>query len=177
MAATADIRKRICSPTALAMALAQLSEMSGSKHLERFWLQLVEECYDPITRAYGMWPQAIYQANRRGILATVECNIDWQKVHHALDQQTPVVCSIRYAKSALDHAPMTQTAGHLVLLYGVNAREVLVMDPAAENAAAVGRVYDRKQFAAAWLTHRGAAYFFSRDPVARQKLESQSRSN
>ena len=177
MAATEGIRKRICSPTALAMALGQLSEMSVSKQLEHFWLQLVEACYDPVTRAYGMWPQAIYQANRRGFLATVESNIDWQKVHHALEQQTPIVCSIRFAEGALDHAPMTQTSGHLVLLYGVNATEVLVMDPAAENSAGVGRVYDRKQFAAAWLTHRGAAYFFSRDANARQKLESQSRSN
>ena len=106
-----------------------------------------------------MWPQAIFQASRLGVLATVECNADWQKVEQALTSKTPVVCSVRFAKDELQHAPLTQTAGHLVLLYGFTGNSVLVLDPAAENPAEVPRIYDRAQFTTAWLRQRGAAYF------------------
>ena len=177
MAASANIRNRICSPTALAMALSHLLNVVEHTQIEDFWTQLVEDCYDPVTKAYGMWPQAIFQASRLGVLATVECNADWQKVEQALTSKTPVVCSVRFAKDELQHAPLTQTAGHLVLLYGFTGNSVLVLDPAAENPAEVPRIYDRAQFTTAWLRQRGAAYFFSIEDRSFSVLESQQRSN
>lgn len=166
MTAAPEIRKRICSPTALAMALCYLRSGMTTRAVEQFWQQLVVDCYDPVTRAYGMWPQAIFQANRYGVLASVESNTDWSKLATALRQNTPVVCSIRFAKGALDQAPLTQTAGHLVLVYGLSGNSVFVMDPAADTASSVARIYQREQFQAAWLSQRGAAYFFGRAGTA-----------
>ena len=172
MTAATEIRKRICSPTALAMALSYLRPGMAASAVEQFWQQLVEDCYDPVTRAYGMWPQAIFQANRYGVLASVESNTDWSKLETALQQNTPVVCSIRFAKGELEQAPLKQTAGHLVLVYGVTGTNVLVMDPAADNTSTVARIYQREQFQAAWLSQRGAAYFFSPASTANSVLDS-----
>ena len=100
-----------------------------------------------------------------------------KKVEQALTSKTPVVCGVRFAKDELQHAPLPQTAGHLVLLYGFTGNSVLVLDPAAENPAEVPRIYDRAQFTAAWLRQRGAAYFFSIEDRSFSVLESQQRSN
>ncbi|HCY03838.1 MAG TPA: hypothetical protein DHU16_00180 [Gammaproteobacteria bacterium] len=167
MTATEDIRNRICSPTALAMALAYLGKLHDMEHHSKLWSELTTGCYDPVTKAYGMWPQAIYQASRLNCLAAVECNTDWSGIEHALIRQTPVICSIRFERGELKGAPLDRTAGHLLLVYGINEESVLVMDPAAVDTTSVARVYDRQQFSAAWLRHRGAAYYFGQPTTHR----------
>ncbi|MAD07223.1 MAG: hypothetical protein CMP86_07420 [Gammaproteobacteria bacterium] len=162
MAAASAISRRICSPTALAMALAYLHRLNTSTQHTKLWTELISGCYDPVTQAYGMWPQAIYQASRLTCLAAVECSTDWSTIEQALQHQTPVICSIRFDAGELATAPLQRTAGHLVLVYGVSDGEVYVLDPAATDTADVARCYDREQFSAAWLRRRGAAYFFSR---------------
>ena len=162
MAAASAIRSRICSPTALAMAIAYLHRLNTSAQYTKLWTELISDCYDPVTKAYGMWPQAIYQASRLNCLAAVECSTNWSTIEQALLQQTPVICSIRFDPGELDTAPLKRTAGHLVLVYGLSDSEVYVMDPAAADTVDVARCYDREQFSAAWLRRRGAAYFFSR---------------
>ena len=67
--------------------------------------------------------------------------------------------------------------GHLLLLYGITDKKVLVMDPAAETPGTAQRIYDRVQFTAAWLKRRGAAYFFSIPDGHSEGLESRQRSN
>ncbi|HBK11259.1 MAG TPA: hypothetical protein DDZ32_00355 [Gammaproteobacteria bacterium] len=161
MAAASAIRKRICSPTALAMALAYLHRLNTTTRYTKLWTELVSDCYDPVTKAYGMWPQAIYQASRLNSLAAVECSTDWSSIEQALQNETPVICSIRFDAGELATAPLPRTAGHLVLVYGVSNSEVYVLDPAAADTMGVARCYDRQQFSAAWLRRRGAAYFFS----------------
>jgi len=161
MAAASAIRKRICSPTALAMALAYLHRLNTTTRYTKLWTELVSDCYDPVTKAYGMWPQAIYQASRLNSLAAVECSTDWSSIEQALQNETPVICSIRFDAGELATAPLPRTAGHLVLVYGVSDSEVYVLDPAAADTMGVARCYDRQQFSTAWLRRRGAAYFFS----------------
>ena len=81
----------------------------------------------------------------------------------------PVVCSIRFAEGALPDAPLPKSAGHLVVLYGIeftgenSTREgyALVMDPAGKDADAVARRYPLQAFSDAWLTYRGGAYLFA----------------
>ncbi|MEC7554432.1 MAG: C39 family peptidase [Pseudomonadota bacterium] len=177
MMANPDIRNRICSPTALAMALSHLLNIDDRLLIEKLWAQLIEDCYDPVTKAYGMWPQAIFQASRLGVLASVESSADWRKVEQALNAKAPVICSVRFATDELANAPLTHTAGHLLLLYGITDKKVLVMDPAAATPGTAQRIYDRVQFTAAWLKRRGAAYFFSIPDGHSEGLESRQRSN
>ena len=162
MTAAKDFRRRICSPTALAMALAYLQKLYDIEQRSKLWSELITGCYDPITKAYGMWPQATYQAGRLDCLAAVECSTDWTELEQALLQGTPVICSIRFENGELDTAPLARTSGHLLLVYGINKDSVFAMDPAAADTNSVAHIYDREQFAAAWLRHRGAAYFFGR---------------
>jgi len=155
MQADSKIRNRICSPTALAMALSQHPQAPSFENC-------VEGCLDPITGAYGSWPRAMYTASRSGVLGAVEVVDSINTARRVLAQDQPIVCSIRFAADALTGAPLKQTQGHLVLLHGIRNDMALVHDPAAADHPEVAREYPLDEFARAWLTHRGAAYFFSK---------------
>lgn len=154
MLAESSIRSRICSPTALYMALSLTSGRPA-------WSDTVNACYDPATKAYGSWPLAIRWAATNGTLGAVEAVADWSTALRVLQTGTPLVCSIRFAKDQLPGAPLSQTSGHLVLLQGVQRGEALVYDPAAPTNAEVARRYPLARFSEAWLHRRGAAYMFS----------------
>lgn len=154
MNADAAIRARICSPTALVMALSALRR-------ELNWQTAVQACYDPQTKAYGAWPLAINAAAQQGIAAAVECFYDWTDVVRILEAGSPLVCSIRFKQGQLQDAPLPQTGGHLVVLYGIDGGHVLVKDPAANQDSEVSKRYLAEEFSKAWLQRRGAAYIFA----------------
>jgi hypothetical protein len=158
MQADNEIARRICSPTATAMAVMGDQAM---KH----WSEAVEQCYDPNTKAYGKWPLAIYWASQHGVLGCVETLYRWDEALTVLQAGQPIVCSIRFAKGQLPGSPQEQSGGHLVVLYGVEFDHkegfALVMDPAGATIDSVSRRYPLAAFTEAWLNHRGAAYLFS----------------
>ncbi len=154
MAAAQNIRARICSPTALSMAMSTFTQNVD-------WPAAVEACYDPLTKAYGAWPLAIRHAASHGITAAVECFDDWSSPVKVLQAGYPLICSIRFGKDQLSGAPLPQSGGHLVVLYGLDHEHVLVKDPAAAEAAEVPRRYLATQFSRAWLHRRGAAYILA----------------
>ena len=145
------IRQRICSPTALAMALKALD--AGID-----WLEVVAQCFDQRTQSYGCWPMAIRCAAGFGRLGAVEALPNWEPALQVLRCGLPIVASIDFAAGELPGAPLSKTAGHLVTCYGVDGDAVLVNDPAADEAAGVPRRYDIEAFSHAWLHRRGAAY-------------------
>ena len=156
MTAAPKLRNRICSPTSLAMVHASLTGNMA-------FAEIVEGCYDPATKAYGKWPLAIYWANQLSLVGAVEALESWQAVTQVLAEQCLIVCSIRFAKNSLSGAPLETSAGHLVVLYGIDASDqaqpyVLVMDPAGKTPEAVQRRYKLSEFSSAWLDHRGGAY-------------------
>lgn len=151
MQAEQKIRSRICSPTALAMGLSKYPHPPS-------WHDTIEACYDPISKAYGSWPLAISWAGEHGVVAAVETFDNWRDAYHLLQQDIPLICSIRFTTDALHNAPLQKTAGHLVLLYGVEGNVVLVKDPAAPVHQEVDRRYQLDEFVDAWLSRRGAAY-------------------
>jgi hypothetical protein len=156
MDADKAIRQRICSPTALAMSLSSMS-------VDASWQRLVTMCLDPLSRAYGSWPLAIRAANTYGIHGSVEVIYDWSTVTQVLDHGVPVVCSINFSNGKLTGAPLQQTGGHLVLLYGYDEKTAWVLDPAAETVSKVDHRYPIDEFVSAWLHERGAAYIFCRN--------------
>lgn len=164
MQARADIAKRICSPTATVMAVM-------GKQAPQHWDSAIISCLDPYTNAYGKWPLAIYWASQQGTLGSVEALHDWSNAITVLEAGCPVVCSIRFAKNDLPDAPLTQTAGHLVVLYGIEYDGengyALVMDPAAETGEDVAQRYPLSAFGDAWLKQRGGAYLFAPNELQR----------
>ena len=157
MQAQPEIAKRICSPSATVMAIA-------GQDAEALWPEAVTACYDTHTKAYGKWPLAIYWASQQQRLGAVEALVDWRDAVTALGSGTPVVCSIRFDKEALPGAPLAQSGGHLVVLYGIEFEEnegfALVMDPAGDTVDQVAKRYPLQAFSDAWMSHRGGAYFF-----------------
>ena len=149
--APTETRNRICSPTALHMALSQLGH-TGT------WAATVAGCFDADTQAYGKWPMAMLWASKHGFVGAVELFSDWATVVELLSQEIPIVCSIRYPTGGLSGAPLQQTPGHLVLLYGIENQEVLVMDPAGKTCDNVQQRYRIEEFNKVWLCHRGAGY-------------------
>ena len=152
MQGPATIRDRICSPTALAMALQ-------ATHPDIGWQSVVEACFDG--RFYGSWPLAIQCASAHGRIGAVEAVASWEPVLSVLRSGSPVVASIRFGRGELPGAPLPGTRGHLVTVYGIDGERVLVNDPAAPDAASVPRSYNLRAFTDAWLRHRGAAYFLA----------------
>ncbi len=150
--APAAIRERICSPTALAMALL-------ASNPDITWQSVVDACFDG--RFYGSWPMAIHCASGHGRIGAVEAVSCWDPVLTVLRAGSPVVASIRFGRNELPSAPLASTQGHLVTVYGVDGDRVLVNDPAAPDDASVPRCYELAAFTRAWLRHRGAAYFLA----------------
>jgi hypothetical protein len=160
MDAEPKLRKQICSPTSLAMVLKTLKS-------ECSFEDVVERCYDSATKAYGKWPLAIHVANGFGLVGAVEALPSWETVQKILDAQWFIICSIRFEKNTLEGAPLDQSAGHLVVLYGIDATDqdepmVMIMDPAAKTRGEVKQRYKLAQFSSAWLGHRGGAYILKK---------------
>jgi hypothetical protein len=141
----------ICSPTCLAMALRGFDDAANL-------LQIAENCFDPVTKIYGVWPNAIRTAARRGFVGATEAFVDWADAERVLEHGYPLIASIRYAAGALPGAPLKATGGHLVLIHGTSPECVVTNDPAAADVATVPRTYDAATFTQAWLSYRGAAY-------------------
>jgi hypothetical protein len=150
MTAPETIAHRICSPTCVSMVL----DLWNRPH---DWLTLAEECHDPVSGLYGVWPLALAAAARRGSLGAVEAFSDWQQPLAVLELGIPLVTSIRFFSGELPGAPLAETGGHLVVVHAACAEKVLVCDPAAADGE-VMREYPAAAFSRAWLRHRGAAY-------------------
>ncbi len=150
MTAPAELAPRICSPTCVSMVL----DLWQRPH---DWLSLCDECRDPATGMYGVWPMALRAAARRGVAGAVEAFTDWEAPLRVLAAGVPLITSIRFDAGELPGAPLTDTGGHLVVVYGAGPGGVAVCDPAAADGE-VMRHYPAAAFSRAWLRQRGAAY-------------------
>lgn len=154
--AAPDLAPRVCSPTSVTMVLDAFAVAGAGT--ETLWQSVIEDCFDPGTGLYGVWPRALRAAARRGVSGAVEAFGDWGTVLSLLDAGLPVVLSIRFERDALPGSPQRSSGGHLLVLYGIEDGMALVMDPAAPSLEAVRRRYPLPALADAWLRRRGAAY-------------------
>ena len=72
MLARPEIAKRICSPTATAMAVGGADASTVARRDNGL--------LDPNTKAYGKWPLAIYWASQQQRLGAVEAVFDWARL-------------------------------------------------------------------------------------------------
>ncbi len=147
------IRHRICSPTCVAMVASFLGAPATLA-------STVEDCLHAPTGIYGVWPLALRAASRWGLLGSVEAFGSIDSAVPFLDRGIPVIASIRFEAGGLPGAPLERTAGHLVVVTGIDRTEVHVNDPAGSGPTGVVQSYPRDAFANAWLRERGATYLF-----------------
>jgi hypothetical protein len=76
----------------------------------------------------------------------------------------PLVASVAFGRGELDGAPISATAGHLMVIVGFTENgDVVVNDPAAPHNGSVVRTYERKQFENAWLPASGGLVYVIRN--------------
>lgn len=161
-----------CSPTSLAMALGYYGRLPGPSayawvnrsYADRWVNHLARLTYDHRYRGTGNWPFNTAVAATRLTDAFVTRLADLRMAERFLRSGIPLVVSIRFGRGQLSGAPISASAGHLVVLAGLtSAGNAIVMDPAASRDATVRRTYDRAQFERAWLGGSGGMAYVLRD--------------
>ncbi|MBI5623958.1 MAG: C39 family peptidase [Elusimicrobia bacterium] len=158
----AEVQWDICSPTSLSMVL----EFWGVK---RPTLKVARSVEDATNGIFGNWPFNTAAAGAAGLEAWVGRLDSLSELQAEVAAGRPVVVSIGYGKGEMTGAPLHETRGHLVAVTGFTPEGgVVVLDPAAPYPASGRRVYDRRQFHAAWrVRKRGVAYLVG-EPLTRR---------
>jgi len=145
-------KRRICSPTSLLMALHYLG-------FEKDIKQVMDGVFDATASIYGNWLFNVVYASQAGAQAYVRRFASLAELDKFVTPDTCVIASIAFDKGELANAPMSHTAGHLVVLRGWKSGKILVADPAAARADSVFRAYDAQEFSNAWLKRKkGISY-------------------
>ena len=161
-----------CSPTSLSMLLGYYGRLPGPRsyawvkrsYADRWVNQVARMTYDYRYRGTGNWPFNTAAAATRLPDTFVTRLTDLRMAESFLRAGIPLAVSIRFSRGGLTGAPISATAGHLVVLAGLTATgDPIVMDPAAPTDATVRRTYDRAQFERAWLGGSGGTAYVVRD--------------
>lgn len=151
-----------CSPTSLSMVMAYWSNRTGQGSLNQPVPTVAAGTYDYTYRGNGNWPFNTGYASAYGLRASVNRFSSLGQVERWIASGVPVVASISWGSGQLAGAPIPASNGHLVVIRGFDktGKYVIVNDPAASSNSGVRRVYQRDQFADAWLTRGsgGVAY-------------------
>jgi len=148
-----ELRSRLCSPISLAMLL---EHRGASAPLD----EIAAIVHDPEHDIYGNWPRAIQTAFELGVPGYLTRFGDWREVARHLASTGPLAISITVEPGELRGAPYDETAGHLIVLYGLDETGgALVIDPAVSEEGAARRVYRQDDLTRVWLSRkRGTAY-------------------
>ncbi len=156
-----DIGGRICSPTSVAM----VAGFHGASVPTR---QMAATILDPHYDIYGNWNRAVQGAFVHGVDGRVARFSSWEAVRRVLATGRPIVASIRAREGEISGAPYTKTAGHLLVVTGLDAHGVVrVNDPAAKTSATVQRMYLRADMERVWFEKGGVAYVLGAGAGAR----------
>jgi hypothetical protein len=160
-----------CSPTSTAMVLGYYGRLpapssyawAGSR-TDPWVDEVARRTYDVAYEGTGNWPFNTAYAASRGLSAFVT------RLHSLSDAETlvaagiPVIASVSFPAGGLHGAPISATAGHLLVIVGFTpSGDVVVNDPAASSASGVRRTYDRAQFEASWLGGSGGTVYVIHD--------------
>jgi hypothetical protein len=161
-----------CSPTSLSMILGYYQRLPGPAsyrwvnpaYADRWVNEVARLTYDYRYRGTGNWPFNTAVGAARVGDAFVTRLADLRMAEPFLRAGIPLAVSIRFGRDQLAGAPISASAGHLVVLSGLTASgDPVVMDPAAPTDATVRRTYDRAQFERAWLGGSGGTAYVLHD--------------
>lgn len=161
-----------CSPTSLSMVLAYYKRLPPTssytwvptRYTDRWVDHVARLTYDHAYEGTGNWPFNTAYAATRVEQAFVTRLPHLRTAERFVRAGIPLVLSIKFAKGGLSGAPISATAGHLVVLVGfTKAGNPIVNDPAAASNKSVRHVYDRAQFEHAWLGGSAGMAYVVRD--------------
>ncbi|WNG47448.1 peptidase C39 family protein [Archangium minus] len=147
-----------CSPTSTSMVLRYWAGDTGA--CEPHVRAAVSGVYDWIFRGHGNWPFNTAYAASKGLQAHVTRFTSLAQLEPWISAGVPAILSISWGSGELTGAPISASAGHLMVLVGFDASgNPVVNDPAASTDAAVQRTYLRSELESLWLqASAGTAY-------------------
>lgn len=147
-----QIRSRICSPTSITMGLRHFGIKADP-------VAVAQQAYHAELDLYGVWPASLYAASQYGVMGLISGISSAADIADIAMRDIPMAASISYQDGALSGSAIKGTRGHLVIVNGIDARGVVVNDPAAPDHTQVRRHYQTDEFLKAWSHKKGLGYF------------------
>ena len=160
-----------CSPTSTAMVLGYYGRLPSPRAYAWVgsrpdpWVdEVARRTYDQAYEGTGNWPFNTAYAASRGLSAFVTRLRSLTEAEALVAAGIPVIASVSFSAGGLAGAPISATAGHLLVIVGFTVTgDVVVNDPAASTSSGVRRTYDRAQLEAAWLGGSGGTAYVIHD--------------
>jgi hypothetical protein len=161
-----EIAGRICSPTSVTMVM-------GSRGVSLPVQRVADTAFDTSHDIYGNWPRNIQAAFSFGVPGYLTRFSRWSDVERTLRAGQPIIASIQVKKGELKGSPYPETGGHLIVLRGVDANgDIVVNDPAVEDAAKGTLTYRRRDLEIVWLRRTaGTSYVLLRPDASTASTE------
>lgn len=159
-----------CSPTCLSMALAYWHTTTGAPGLAPFAEpgcvpdMVVPMVYDALYEGAGNWPMNTAYAASLGLVAYVTRLHSLSQLARWASAGVPLVASLAWQPGELAGAPIEQSAGHLILITGIEGERVHVADPAAAQPAELARSYRAAQFYKCWQANSAGTVYIIYPP-------------
>lgn len=155
-----------CSPTSTSMVLGAHGRLPkraarawvGDDHPQPWVDHAARSTYDYAYDGAGNWPfNTAYAATRVGSGRSFVTRLrSLREAERLVAAGIPLVVSVSFGPGELRGAPISSTAGHLMVIRGfTSSGDVVANDPAADTNRGVRRVYDRGQFEDVWLPTSG----------------------
>jgi hypothetical protein len=148
-----------CSPTSTTMVLRYWAgDTSGV--CEPYVRASVSGVYDWYYGGHGNWPFNTAYAASQGLQAHVARFTSFAQLEPWISAGVPAILSVAWGRGELTGAPISSTAGHLIVLVGFDAAgNPVVNDPAGPSNTTVRRTYYRSELEPLWLSaSAGTAY-------------------
>jgi hypothetical protein len=160
-----------CSPTSTAMVLGYYGRLPApasygwvGPRVDPWVDEVARRTFDHSYQGTGNWPFNTAYAASRGLHSFVTRLRSLREAEDLVAAGIPVIASVSFSSGALSGAPISSTAGHLLVIVGFTASgDVVVNDPAASSSSGVRRTYDRAQLEAAWLNGSGGTAYVIHD--------------
>ena len=150
-----------CSPTSTSMVMEYWSHQVSDPMLNQTVPDTAAGCYDWVYAGPGNWPFNTAHSATFGLTGYVTRLYSLSDAEPFIKAGVPLIMSIAFKPGELPGAPITQTAGHLIVLRGFDKRgDPIVNDPAAPSNAATRIVYPRIPLENAW-SHSGRTAYVS----------------
>ena len=151
-----------CSPTTSSMMLGYFADQLEDPSVDATVPEAADQTWDSAYQGNGNWPFNTAFLATRGLTTEVGWFGAVAELEPWVAAGYPVGVSAAWERGELDNAPIASTAGHILLVTGFDAEgDVHVNDPAAATDEEVPRVYDREQFARAWLGGSGGIVYLA----------------
>ncbi|CAN5268813.1 peptidase C39 family protein [soil metagenome] len=161
-----------CSPTSTSMVLGYYDALPGPKgyswvpdgHTDPWVDYAARMTFDYSYDGTGNWPFNTAYAATRVDKAFVTRLRSLREAEQFIAAGIPLVASVSFGPGELTGAPISSTAGHLLVIVGfTDDGDVVVNDPAGRTDSAVRHTYDRAQFERAWLPRSGGTVYVIHD--------------